>query len=93
MAAQVTADSQEYQEYLDQTLAALSDAQAAIQEAEQEVHHAVAGSVRRHALRRARLALPPEDATQDATKQALVRLRQQAEESYRSAQEATSDTP
>jgi hypothetical protein len=93
MAAQVAADYQEYQEYLEQTLAALSDAQTAIQEAEQVVHHADAGSARRHALRRARLALPPEDATQDATKEALVRLREQAEESYRSAQQAQSHTP
>ncbi len=83
LAQQVTADRQEYEAELNQTLAALSEAEAAIQQAEQAAGSPAADDARQHALRRARLALPPQEATENATREALVRLQRQAQEALR----------
>jgi hypothetical protein len=87
---QVLADRTEYEQTLDKTLLSLTQAETAIEQAQQVVAQARSGEVGRHALRRAEATLPSREATEQATKEALSRLRQQAETALRYAQQAES---
>ncbi|MBN1995466.1 MAG: hypothetical protein JW953_22455 [Anaerolineae bacterium] len=82
---QVKADGAEYNEHLKQALAAISNAQAAIRQAEQVVLEADASGAGQHALERAQATLPAEASTRRATVDSLVYLREQAEEASRYA--------
>ncbi len=85
---QVATDRQEYEEHLEQALTALAQAQQAIQQAAQVVRQSDASGAWWHALHRAQTTLPSVDATKQATKDALIRIRQQAEAAYRDARQA-----
>jgi hypothetical protein len=88
VAVQVTADRREYAQCLDQTLAALDEAQTAISQAKQVVHQSDAGGAGQHALYRAQTILSSVAKIENATKEALVRIRQQAEKSRHYTQQA-----
>jgi hypothetical protein len=88
MIAQVITDRQEYEFHADKTRTTLSDARAAIQLADQILQLSEAGGARRHALRRARLILPPEESIEGATIHALIRLAEQAEDALKYARKA-----
>lgn len=75
---QIKADQAEYDNILNQTLSAVAEAQAAIRQANRVLDPAGPDSAGRHALQRAEAMLPPADATQRATRQALARIRRQA---------------
>ena len=83
---QIAADQAEYDELLNQTLTTLADAQEAIRQAEQTVTQADDTGAGQHALKRAQTALPTIDDTKQATREALTRIRQRAEEAARYAQ-------
>ena len=82
---QIIADSTEYNELHHQTLTTISAAQTAIAQAEQIVSELDTTGAGQHALHRARATLPSMEAVQHTTKDALLSMRQQAEESARYA--------
>jgi hypothetical protein len=91
MTRQVAADREEYKECLTSASDAVSKAQEAIQQAQRVVRLSGDPSgVAKHALERAQAALPLVDSTQNATEEALIRIRQQANEADLYARQAES---
>ncbi len=87
---QISADQAEYEETLNRTLALISEAEAAIEQARQAIGEAQANSVGQHALRRAEAMLPARADAEQAARPALERLGEQAESAIRYARWAES---
>ncbi len=81
-AHQLEADRHDYEEATQQARTALSEAQTVIQQADGV---SGANSAQQQAVRRAQQILPPLDDTEPATRKALKRLHQQAEDASRYA--------
>ncbi len=84
---QIAADHNQYESYRTAAQRAVRAAQAAIQRAERAVRDRDARGAGQHALQRAKAALPTFP-TRAVSKQALSRLRKQAEEAQRYAEQA-----
>jgi len=84
----IAANRREYNDRLIAARGAVSAAQAAVQRAERSVRDSDAGGAGRHALQRARSTLPLAVSLGNATKSALARIRQQANEAQRYAEQA-----
>jgi hypothetical protein len=84
---QIADDDHEYDKHRTAARGSVYAAQAAIRKAEQAVRDRDAGGAGQHALQRARTTLPTLP-TSDVPKQALTRLRKQAEETQRYAEQA-----
>jgi hypothetical protein len=84
---QIADDDHEYDKHRTAARGSVYAAQAAMRKAEQAVRDRDAGGAGQHALQRARTTLPTLP-TSDVPKQALTRLRKQAEEAQRHAEQA-----
>jgi hypothetical protein len=87
---QIAVDRQTYEVRLADTLVAISDAGESIKSAERTIMNVTADNAARHALQRAKNALPSVEATQNAARDALDRMCQQAKTAQSHAKVAAS---
>ncbi|MEZ4641490.1 MAG: hypothetical protein R3E31_01915 [Chloroflexota bacterium] len=85
---QISDDRHSYDRLRDETLAAIRQANRAVQSAEVQCRQSDAGTAGDHALQRARTALPGEGEVTQATRTQLQALKQRAQEVQRDADEA-----